>query len=724
MGNKFKISKKLDPYIKEYYKYEIGTPDMSQNWLELFHGTIINDLFTIMHSNSDNQLKSDYVEELLGPFGFTSKGGGLGTNILVLTHPYYPGVVFKIALDENGIADNFNDCLLQDMVPHYARVFARHPSGLVTVQERYFVMKPEWMPLYRNDILYTLRKLSEDFLIADLTPSMILNYGIDRKGKFVFIDGSDLYPLKQIKAKDRLRCVAVTGSDKNGELKRCRGKCKYNEDFSQMICEKCGRTYIPIELRPRKEEYSMKNIFSDGFTLDDREELERRTRVAIERHQPLEKYIPEHIKNNNEEDEEDMRELPEGYHIQIWRQGTDRIKIAVQDGFRVVALDKNGEPVVRPDKKGKQIKHEDSVVRVPSEETYRHETKTDDVPKIKQEPSNDYKQNLLTLKEKYPEDFRTYVGNLIDVVGWEIIDSFREADEDDESDSMGVELLITDNNILKHELAESQASYGKLKEHLARKDSTIEELSEKVKTAEAANKQLQSNIVNLNFSLTEKDTVTDHLHQELERLQHELNTALEANDGLSKMIDTLREEVIKNETSNNIIQKMQSDENPNCIHYQVVEATDQESGATDLPGIYFHVRGDIVDAYDNYGLPIFVCVEGYNVSALAINTLTLREFIFDAFDDVIEDSNGDPVIVSTEDVEEPAPNANYDMSDASHIEELKSLTTILDEDEKDDDDGEEMSDEEEEELLTRIAHNSNPNYDPRYETARDWADRI
>ena len=739
----FKISKKLDPYIKDYYKYEIGTPDLSQNWLELFHGTVIDDLFTIMHSNSDNQLKSDYVEELLEPFGFTSKGGGLGTNILVLTHPYYPGVVFKIALDENGIADNFNDCLLQDMVPQYARVYARHPSGLVTAQERYFVMKPEWMSLYRNDILHALRELSKDFLIADLTPSMVLNYGIDRKGKFVFIDGSDLYPLKQIKAKDRLRCVAVIGSDKNGELKRCRGKCKYNDDFSQMVCEKCGRTYIPIELRPRKEEYNMKNIFSDGFTIDDREELERRSREAM-RTGIFEPYYPDHLMNNNndEEDEEDMAEriieLPEGYHIQVWKQGKERFKIAVQDGYRVVALDKNGNPVVKPDKnhkddtnrrqdqhtaqkKSKHVEHTEETIRVPQEvHTYENNT-----PVHQPKPTKQLLHRIMEFRENQPEEYKNYVKELIEFIGWDMIDSLR----DDSSDAFA---------IMKNALHDKDEEVNKLTDDLQEAYDTITNLNSKIKYLE---NKIDETEESMRAEIDAKDRTIKELHDRINVLDRENDGLREQNKKLAERVAELEDElyhkpnntVIQNEMTNSIIQKMQSDESPNCIHYQVVEETETES--SELPGIYFHVRGDITEAYENYGLPIYVCVEGYNATALAINTISLREAIYDAYDDVIEDTNENPTIIISsgeDDNEEPAPNANPDISEEVNQEEiaedLRSYTTILDEEDDDDEDeDDELSDEEENSLFHRMMDNPNPHSeepDPRYEMAKDWSDHI
>lgn len=687
----FKLSKKLDPYIRDYYKNEIGVPDLSQNWLELFHGTIIDDLFTIMHANSDNQLKSDYVLDLLKPLGFTDKGGGLGTNIAVLTHPYYPGVVFKIALDENGIADNFNDCLLQDMIPNYARVYARHPSGLVTAQERYFVMKPEWMPLYRNKILKCLDMLSKDFLIADLTPSMVLNYGIDRQGDFVFIDGSDLYPLKQIKAKDRLRCVAVTGSDKNGELKRCRGKCKYNEDFSQMVCEKCGRTYIPIELRPRKEEVDMRNLFSDGFDFDDREAIRLRQEEAIKNKTP---YEPYYRKKELDEEDDEMEEIqiPEGFHIQIWKDGKNRIKIAVQDGFHVVAFDKRtNTPIVKPDKKPHQQKkddrpkktrdivHNDETVRVNRAEVHTYTNPNPKPPKINTKVSESFKNNLINYKTHFPDGFRRYVTDLLGIVGWDVVDELRDAsadayaimksalhDKDEQLEKTTTDYQaaldeITNLNskikYLEDKLTETEDVLNKTKAESAYYYEQSMKLEERVANPEKAISNMQDS---MRAEIDAKDRTIKELNDRINVLDREKAELSTANERMGQAILDLRNRsnntVIQNETNNSIIQKMQMDDHPSCIHIQVVEETDEDSD--DLPGIIFNVRGDVVEAYENYGLPIYVRRFETGVTSLAYTSQQLMESIYDAYDETLEEDPS-PVPTISED-KESSTDDGYD----------------------------------------------------------------
>ena len=142
--DRYRINKKklLDSEIAEFESF--GVPDLSQNWLELFTPTKVSDLFEIMNTGSDNTEKAEYIMAEYEYYGFELVG--LGTNILVLHNPAYQGVVYKFALDEDGIADNFNDFMLYPHVNNilqrerYNLPLAKHPTGIISVQERQIVM--------------------------------------------------------------------------------------------------------------------------------------------------------------------------------------------------------------------------------------------------------------------------------------------------------------------------------------------------------------------------------------------------------------------------------------------------------------------------------------------------------------------------------------------------------------------------------------------------------
>jgi len=290
--------KLLDSEIEKYKA--IGVVDRSQNWLELFTPTVVSDLFTIMHSCSNNQTKAGYIRQELSYYGF--KQVGLGTNIYTMSNPAYPGVVFKFALDDNGMADNFNDAILEQMVNEhlgerrYTATLARHPSGIVSVQQRkVLVSDQDRMDTFRSSILKALKKLSEIFLIVDLSPSLYqFNYGIDRNGDWCFVDASDLYPLANIKKK--IRCNKAVGYDeKKRKVIRCGGMLQYNADFSAVICDRCGMEFLPLEIRPKDKEDKGKMVHSmtDGVSLEDREKWRQEELAAVRGERPQPAKEPE-----------------------------------------------------------------------------------------------------------------------------------------------------------------------------------------------------------------------------------------------------------------------------------------------------------------------------------------------------------------------------------------------------------------------------------------------
>ena len=268
---------------EEVAKYkEFGEPDLTKNHLELFTPNVISDLFTILNYNSSNGTKGDVVREELGHLGFEFVGEG--TNIIVLSHEWYPGVVFKIALDSNGIADNFNDEVLQYVIPRFTRVLARHSTGIVSVQERSIVMSSQRMKAYEHDILQLLKRLSSKYLIADLAPCRFLNFGVARDGGFIIQDGSDLFPIADMDHKIKCR-NSIGWDEKKDKPIRCGGKLHYTTDYLSMVCETCGRIYNALELRPKtkEDEYEMAVCYKDGTTLAERKAMEEEEIAAIRR---------------------------------------------------------------------------------------------------------------------------------------------------------------------------------------------------------------------------------------------------------------------------------------------------------------------------------------------------------------------------------------------------------------------------------------------------------
>ena len=111
-------------------------------------------------------------------------------------------------------------------------------------------MTKERMKDFAPQIMELLKELSKTYLVADLSPSRFLNFGVTRQGDFVIQDGSDLFPIAQLDHK--IRCQNPVGwNNKKKEMILCGGKLEYSADFLVMRCKECGREINPLELRPK-----------------------------------------------------------------------------------------------------------------------------------------------------------------------------------------------------------------------------------------------------------------------------------------------------------------------------------------------------------------------------------------------------------------------------------------------------------------------------------------
>lgn len=258
-----KYSSKLT--LQEIHQYDmIGDIDYDQDFLEMFSDRMIRDLVKIKDSDvSDNQAKADAVLEYMNPYGFVEID--LGTNIYVMAHHRYQGVVFKIALDDCGVADNFNDEWLQGYIPNLVNVLMLHPSGMVSVQERKVIFRQKSrINIFMNDILAMLRRLSNQFVLVDVSPESFRNYYIDRDGTVGLADASDLYLIPE--NYNIFKCRNIVGCKPNGKSIYCGGKLVYNDIYSELVCKKCGRVCNPWTLRRSKKEELEMCIISPGLT--------------------------------------------------------------------------------------------------------------------------------------------------------------------------------------------------------------------------------------------------------------------------------------------------------------------------------------------------------------------------------------------------------------------------------------------------------------------------
>lgn len=684
----YRLAKDLPKDVRYYYETKVGIPDLSQNHLELFSPGVVAHLFRIMHSCSDNTKKAKEVERYLDPFGF--KMLGEGTNIVVLTNDIYPGVVFKIALDPYGIADNFNDLNFCQTIPRYAKVFARDHTCIVTVQERYYVMDLDLIGYYREPIIKFLNQLKDKYLIADLSPKNILNYGIDRKGRFVIIDGSDLFPLSQMKGKE-LRCNRVVKyGKKNKPDVLCGGKIVYNEDFSECICKKCKRVTIPIGLRPRKEVEKLSRMLLDGTTEEEREEMNRKVKAAIKARlaatkaspnrreeqrnsvEPVEVQIDPDLDLEIKQDdpvmieEEPKEKSPVSFSV-FQKKEVEGEVIPEEPEDEEDQDDTNDEPeeaevgkleddpiiaktIIRS--KSKKVEHEEPlVVKV-------HE----DSPNTEDDPDEEERQEVVMgLLREF-----TKLGGKVEILQKEEEEAdqvYEDNDpEDTEDEDEEDEIQRGEDGFYHLNIREALA---KKREQEKKKETTIDtQLVEEEQAEPEVATQAEETVPNdqnqggMSPSFKEK---LQTIRETSPMLFRNYITEMIRTVGIDYVEDVVAElkglsaeDVIEVETDHVASEDPNNDildPNDSRIEFKVV--TMQNRSSDELPGIYYHIIGDFDMAYQKCGLPIYVTSDRTKPTSAVLvigSEPSLRETVEEAYIELL--SGEDTTIRELVDVDE------------------------------------------------------------------------
>lgn len=573
---RYRLSKNLDATVREFYE-SIGYPSQTlEEYSAFFTEKVISKLYSIIRTAADNIQASYAIEDYMGKFGFTIKGGGQGTNIVVLLNPSYPGVVFKFALDEYGVADNFNDTILQDAIPFCARVLYQHPSGLVSVQERHFVMTKERIGEYADNIRKVLDVLGDYYLLADLSIPNFLNFGIWRDGNFSIIDASDLYPLKRMK-NNPLRCTRVTEEKKDGRKKYCKGKLHYDNNYKYLVCEKCGEEILPILLRPRREDVSMmmSSILSDGMTADEREELERyqqeriQAKLAIEKAaKPQEEVTPE---PQPEKEPEPQQQQPKKLFARSRsRKMIETLENPVIDEDGEIAVDRDNQEVI-----ASMIKYLDEVQPVaPSDAP--DEEEEEEAPIV-----------------IFGESFRQKPSRqVVHESTQKIVIHSDYDDEEEEDDDEEEEVEVVDYHAPSSPVPENQ--YVSLHDDEEEEDEPIDSYDEEPEPEEEVTEHTLLQALG-------KMIVQYGLVDVIRKNNLTIN---EVSELIFDAIQSVEEKETEEDEETDPLTSIQTE--PDRLEYSIVNYNERSDF---MPGIYVDVYGDLDAAFDKCGLPIYVTLE-------------------------------------------------------------------------------------------------------------------
>lgn len=255
---------------------QIGEPIPGTDYLELFTDELVDWLNRIRKSDMPAHHKVAHMNQkgsMLQVLGFEELD--VGTNVYAMHNAKYPGVVFKFAIDDYGIADNFNDVWLYRKLPDLCcKVFAVHPTGIVSVQERKVAFrKQERFATFIPQVKQILHRLEKEFVLVDIGLDKIRNYCINPDGTIGLVDASDIFPIPT--EYNFFKCRDLVGTKGSGRHKKyviCGGKLEYDSIYGSLVCCKCGKSFNPSTIRLDKKEVRL--MFpTNGMTEDEWDEL-------------------------------------------------------------------------------------------------------------------------------------------------------------------------------------------------------------------------------------------------------------------------------------------------------------------------------------------------------------------------------------------------------------------------------------------------------------------
>lgn len=207
-------------------------------------------LYRLMYvSDLTNNEKTTMIQIYLNEAGVDYLSLGPGTNRYAVL---IDQVVFKFALDEDGMIDNRREMLYTERLqPYVIKCYECIKNGLVMVCERIRVIDSINFRTYRDKILDILKDITrQGFLIGDvgINEKNYLNWGIRPNGEVCCLDFAYIYNVKY-------------------NLFKCSCKdhpfLEWDDMFVNLICPSCHRQYTFGELRRKISKVAQEKEIGD-----------------------------------------------------------------------------------------------------------------------------------------------------------------------------------------------------------------------------------------------------------------------------------------------------------------------------------------------------------------------------------------------------------------------------------------------------------------------------
>lgn len=186
------------------------------------------------------------IRDIMARRGFTQLAGG--TNRSVFTHPNYPHIAVKVAIDNVGIHDNpaeYNNQFI--LKPYCTKCFEVSADGAVGVFEKVGRIRNSVEFYQMWDDIYSLCEYfvtEKELLLEDFGIKFFMNWGIRYGFGPVLLDFPYVYDIDW----DKLHCDRP-----NDDGTICNGNIDYDDRFDFLVCEKCGKRYRAVDIAKKRE---------------------------------------------------------------------------------------------------------------------------------------------------------------------------------------------------------------------------------------------------------------------------------------------------------------------------------------------------------------------------------------------------------------------------------------------------------------------------------------
>jgi len=199
---------------------------------------------------ADNNTKVDLMVSVLDKYNIDYTELGPGTNRYAIL---IDGFVFKIAMDEYGIKDNWSEfAIAKELQPYVTKTY--ECNGLIVVAEYVTVISKEEFMDKKDKIRQILSYLAQGYIMGDVgtISKNFMNWGYRDDGQLVILDFAYIYKIKG----DEMICG---GLNANGDM--CEEFLEYDENFYKLTCPKCRKSYTFYDIRRRIDpKYEKKEI--------------------------------------------------------------------------------------------------------------------------------------------------------------------------------------------------------------------------------------------------------------------------------------------------------------------------------------------------------------------------------------------------------------------------------------------------------------------------------